>query len=98
MEGVVTNLVGAYLNGREKEWKRIIRLQRLWNWTFAVLFTLILLTMALVAKSFREMNDAQRIELDYQHSVTAEKQKRDAEIAKEYRDNMNYWKNADRKK
>jgi hypothetical protein len=98
MEGIVTNLVGAYLDDREKEWKRIIHIQRLWNWTFAVLFTLMLLTLAFVAKSFKELNDAQRDEINYQHSVTAEKQKRDAEIAKEYRDNMNYWKNADGKK
>jgi hypothetical protein len=93
VESVVTNYVTPYLDGREREWKKIVSIQKMWNWTFAILFTLMLLTLCFVAISFKELNQVQRAEIEYQHGITEQKKQQDAELAKEYRKNMEDWKN-----
>lgn len=94
-ENIFTLSADRYFAEREKKWTKIARVQTLWNWTFAILFTLILLTLAFVAKSFREMADNQRIEIEYQHKIVEQKQIQDAQLAKEYRQNMQEWKETD---
>jgi hypothetical protein len=80
-------------------WKRIVSIQRLWNWTFAILFTLILFVLALVAKSFREIIELQEQKAE-QFSKAASKVEnylehkklQDDSLAQEYRNNMKLWK------
>jgi hypothetical protein len=95
-ENVFTRCANEYLDEREEEWKHIIHVQWLWNWTFAILFTLILLALAFVGKSFKELNDNQEKELEFQHNAVIEKKEQDARLANEYRDNMRNWINADK--
>jgi hypothetical protein len=87
-ENIFTLSADRYFAERERKWTKIARVQTLWNWTFAALFTLMLLTLAFVAKSFRDLNDYERGYID-------QKREQDAELAKEYRKNMQDWKEAD---
>jgi hypothetical protein len=87
-ENIFTLSANRYFDEREKKWIKIVRVQTLWNWTFAVLFTLMLLTLAFVAKSFKDLNDYQRLYID-------QKREQDAQLAREYRQNMQTWKEAD---
>jgi hypothetical protein len=84
-ENIFTVSVNRYLDEREKKWVKMSKLLTSWCWIFAVLFTLMFLTLAFVAKSFKELND-------YERGYIEQKREQDAQLAKEYRQNMKDWK------
>ena len=90
-ENLFTVSANRYFDEREKEWIRREKVQNLWNWTFALLFTLMFLVLAFVAKQSKELND-------YEREYINQKKEQDAQLALEYRKNMQDWINADKGK